>query len=102
MHRYVLASKDWHRHEQGQQQHCTLVDHDETSAVCEGTEIRLTELRNLGCWSSVEKLAAVKDSPSLLAPACHKLRKDAGQTYDVSRQHLFHSFCGPAALTVSY
>jgi hypothetical protein len=35
-----------------------LVDHNETSAVCEGTEIRLTELRKFGCGSSVEKLAA--------------------------------------------
>src|ERR1035441_6426450 len=58
MHRNMLAREDRQGYEQRQQQHCTLVEHDETSAVCEGTEIRLTELRNLGCWSSVEKLSA--------------------------------------------
>jgi hypothetical protein len=60
MHGNVLRRKSRQRKNQRQQQHCTPVDHDETSAVREGTEIRLTELRNFGCLSSVEKFSAAK------------------------------------------
>src|ERR1700686_478313 len=55
MNRDVLRRKRRQRHHQRPQQHCTPVDHDETSAICEGTEIRLTVLRNFRCDSSVEK-----------------------------------------------
>jgi len=51
----MLSSKGRTGQQQRQQQHETPVDHNETSAVCEGTEIRLTELRKIGCTSSVKK-----------------------------------------------
>ena len=63
----VLGSKSGRCQERGsQQEHETLVDHDETSAVCEGTEIRWTELRNIGCNSSVEKFDTGKISRAML------------------------------------
>jgi hypothetical protein len=49
MNGHVLTGNARCCHERAQQEHETLVDHDETSAICEGTEIRLTELRNIGC-----------------------------------------------------
>jgi hypothetical protein len=52
MNGYVLAGKG--RQGEGRARQCarqqeqeTLVDHEETSADCEGTEIHLTELRNV-------------------------------------------------------
>jgi hypothetical protein len=55
MNRHMLGRKCRECQHCGPQKHYTPVEHDETSAVCEGTEIRLTELRNFGCKSSMEK-----------------------------------------------
>jgi hypothetical protein len=61
-------------HERGKQEQPTPVDHDETSAICEGTEIRLTELRNIRCKSSVEDFPAANIYVYINNRSMHKSR----------------------------
>jgi len=83
---YMLSGKSWRCHECGQQEHETLVDHDETSAVCEGTEIRLTELRNIGCNSSVEKFNTDKIPQAMFVKHATNIDEIVNQRYDCGRQ----------------
>jgi hypothetical protein len=94
--RYVLAREGGYSYKQGQQQQCTLVDHDETSAVREGTEIRLTELRKFGCWSSMEKLAraavistAIVTSAAILCEDSQVMPESLPKNTDVPGARLF-------------
>ena len=78
----MLTGKSWRRHQHAQQEHETLVDHDETSAMSEGTEIRLTELRNIGCNSSVEKFDACKIPQAMFVQHATDSSEIVNQRYD--------------------